>query len=53
MTEGLDDLRHKEECQVHRVLIEDTMSILQDQGIIIVSSLEECDSNDRWNRCPQ
>jgi hypothetical protein len=53
VAKGLNNLWHEEEGQVHRVLFEDTMSILQHQGIIVISPLKECDCNNRWNGCPQ
>lgn len=53
VTEGLHNLGHEEKGQVHRVLLEDTMSVLQNQGIVVVSSLKECDCDYGWHRCPQ
>lgn len=35
------------------MLLKDTMSILQNHRIIVVASLKECNSKNRWNRCPQ
>jgi len=53
VTKGLNNLRHEEEGQMHRMLFQNTMCILQDQGIVIISLLKECDCKDGWNRSPQ
>lgn len=48
----LHDLRDKEESEVHRMLFQNAMSILQQQRVVAVALLEVCDSQDRRRWCP-
>jgi hypothetical protein len=46
-------LGNEEESQLDRVLLEDSMRILQDDWIIIVSPFEERNCDDRWDWFPK
>jgi hypothetical protein len=53
ITKSLNNLGNKEKCQVHGMLLQDAMSVLQDKRIIIISPLKKCNSDDRRNRRPK
>lgn len=44
---GLNDLRYKKECQFHWVLCQDSMCVLENQGVAIESSLKK-GVGDNW-----
>lgn len=50
---SLYHLGDKEESEVDGMLLQDSMSILQYQWIIVISSFKEGDGNNRRDRCPE
>lgn len=53
ISKGLNNLRDKEEGQINRMLLQDSVGVLENQWLAIKSWFEECVSNDRWSRCPE
>lgn len=53
VSEGLYNLRDEEEREADGVLFKHPMCVLKNGGFILVTSLEEGDSNDRGNRSTQ
>ena len=52
VTESLHNLRYEEECEVYRMLRENTMRVLEDDGIVLVTRLVERDCGHGWCRVP-
>lgn len=53
MPERLHNLRNEEERQLHRVLFQNTMRILEQQRVIAVTLLEESDGQHRRDGRPE
>ena len=53
VAQRLDNLRDEEESQLHGVLFQHTVSILEELRMVVVAPLKERDSEYRGNRSPQ
>lgn len=53
VSKGLNNLRDKEEGQVNRMLLQDSVGVLENQWLAIKSWFEKRVCNDRWSGCPE
>lgn len=53
VSKGLNNLGDKEEGQSNRMLLQDSVGVLENQWLAIKPWFEERVCNDRWSRCPE